>query len=321
MLDQHILGYGGGQRLRDLQAAMALPLGAGLSLAACPRLVLRVRKQTEACKQQPLARPPPSVLVDGMWGKSAYPTAAISEESQGRRRAGKRKQQRVVLRALGVWPDGPWESGHGQMAEGATADTGNAFFRALSLKGVTEQTTAVVVSDGSPGLASALDDHLYGVAPQRCIFHKIKQLAASLVFGALAGAAAAVEAPSTRKAKRQRKKAIWAEAGWGDDGEREAAIRARAEVFRDHGHAREPKAVANVWRDFDKTFASLTIDFPLSLASRSRTTNLLARFHKEMRRKQRDMGMLQSEQGCETLWSWLSMRETAKQRAALSSRL
>ncbi len=189
------------------------------------------------------------------------------------------------------------------------------------MKGVTEKTTDLVVSDGATGLESALDYHLYGVAHQRCIFHKIKQLAASLVFGAREGEAAAVEDHPTRQAKRQRKKALLADAGWVYDGDSEADIRARAEVFRDEWPGREPKAVANLFLDFDKTLAYLTIDFPLSLASLIRTTNLLERFHKEMRRKQRDIGMFQSEQGCETLWYLLSMRETAKQRAALSSRL
>jgi transposase-like protein len=32
-----------------------------------------------------------------------------------------------------------------------------------------------VGSDGANGLESALDHHLYGVAHQRCIFHKIQQ--------------------------------------------------------------------------------------------------------------------------------------------------
>jgi hypothetical protein len=62
------------------------------------------------------------------------------------------------------------------------------------------------------------------------------------------------------------------------------------------------------------------IDLPASLASLARTTNLLERFH-EMRRKQRDIGMFQSEQGCEALWYLLASRETAKQRAMLQSRL
>jgi transposase-like protein len=46
-----------------------------------------------------------------------------------------------------------------------------------------------------------------------------------------------------------------------------------------------------------------------------RTTNLLERFHKETRRKQRDIGMLQSADGCEVLWYMVAIRETAKQRA------
>lgn len=321
VLDQHVMGYCLGHSLRDLQEAMALTLGEVLSLAACNRIVLSVTKHMEAFKKQPLASPPPIVLVDGMWIKIAYPTDEISEDSQGRRRSVKRKQKRVVLSALGVWPDGHWEIVHWQIAEGETADTWHTFFGALYVKGVTEKTTDLVVSDGSTGLESALDYHLYGVAHQRCIFHKIKQLADYLVFGALEGAAAAVEDHPTRKAKRQRKKAILADAGRVYDGASEADIRARAEVFRDAWQGREPKAVANLFLDFDKTLAYLAIDFPLSLASLIRTTNLLERFHKEMRRKQRDVGMFQSEQGCETLWYLLSMRETAKQRAALSSRL
>src|SRR5215470_14725635 len=320
-LDQQVMHYCLGLSLRDLQESMHATLGEVLSIASCNRIVASVGQQAEAFKTQPLAAPPPILLVDGMWVKIASPNGEMTVETQGRRRAVKRKQKRVILSALGVWPDGHWEIVHWQIAEGETADTWNAFFRALYLKGVTEQTTDLVVSDGSPGLESALDYHLYGVAHQRCIFHKIKQLADYLVFGALEGEEAAVEDPSTRKAKQQRKKAILADAGWVYDGESEADIRARAEVFRDHWQAREPKAVANLLLDFDKTLAYLTIDFPLSLASLIRTTNLLERFHKEMRRKQRDIGMFQSEKGCETLWYLLSMRETAKQRAALSSRL
>ena len=81
----------------------------------------------------------------------------------------------------------------------------------------------------------------------------------------------------------------------------------------------EPQAVANFFLDFDKTLAYLAIDFPQPLAPLIRTTNLLERFHKEMRRKQRDIGMFQSEQGCDVLWYLVSMRETAKQRAAVQT--
>ena len=112
-----------------------------------------------------------------------------------------------------------------------------------------------------------------------------------------------------------------ADASWVYDGAGAADIRERAERFQDTWKGREPDAVVNFFVDFDKTLSYLAIDFPESLASLMRTTNLLERFHKEMRRKQRDIGMFQSEQGCEALWYLLARRETAKQRALLQSRL
>lgn len=94
-------------------------------------------------------------------------------------------------------------------------------------------------------------------------------------------------------------------------------IWARAEGFRTTWGPREPQAVENFFVDFEQTLGSLTVDFPRAFVSLIRTTNLLERFHKEIRRKQRDIGMFQSEQGCETVWYLIATRETAKQQAAL----
>jgi transposase-like protein len=53
----------------------------------------------------------------------------------------------------------------------------------LYTKGMMEQTALLIVSDGSPGLDKALYSHLYEVLTQRCIFHKIKNLADHLHYG------------------------------------------------------------------------------------------------------------------------------------------
>jgi transposase-like protein len=321
LLDHQVMSYCLGHSLRDLQETLALTLGEVLSLAACNRMVSRVTEQLAVFKMQALESPPPVLLVDGMWVKIAYPTGEYRHDAQGRRRSVKRKQKRVVLSALGVWPDGHWEIVHWKVAEGERADTWTAFFGELYLKGLTEATTALVVSDGANGLESALDQHLYGVAHQRCIFHKIKQLADHLVFGELPVEPSGDAAQAPRQAKRQRKKALLAEASQVYKGAGAADIRERAARFQDTWKGREPEAVANFFVDFEKTLSYLAIDFPGSLASLIRTTNLLERFHKERRRKQRDIGMFQSEQGCEALWYLLVRREAAKQRAMLQSRL
>jgi len=310
-----------GTSLRDLQETLALSLGEVLSLAPCNRLVSRVAEPLEGCKTHALESPPPILLVDGMWVKIAYPTGDCRLEAQGRRRAGKRKQKRVVLRALGVWPAGYWAIVPWKVAEGERADTWKAFFGERYRQGVTAATTDLVVSDGANGLESARDYHLYGVAHQRCIFHKIKQLADHVVFGELKVESSGDAAQATRKAKRQRKNAVLVEASWVYDGASAPHMRERAEVCQQVWAERAPDAVANFLVDFDKTLASLSSAFPEPFRGLIRTTNLLERFQQERRRKQRDIEMLQSEQGCETLWYLLSRRETAKQRAMLQSRL
>jgi len=44
-----------------------------------------------------------------MWVKIAYPSDEIKEDALGRCRYAKRQHKRVMLSALGVWPDGHWE--------------------------------------------------------------------------------------------------------------------------------------------------------------------------------------------------------------------
>lgn len=119
-----------------------------------------------------------------------------------------------------------------------------------------------------------------------------------------------------RQAKRERKQAILAHAAHISTTAVEAEIRERVAAFCTTWETKEPQAVANFLAEFDNTLSYLTVDLPRSLVSLIRTPNLLERFHREVRRKQRDMGMFHSEQGCEILFSLIAMRETAKQRAA-----
>jgi len=281
------------------------------------RIVLGMAQPMDACKTPPLAEPPPVLLVDGMWVKIAYPTGESVEEAQGRRRAATRPQKRVVLSALGVWPDGHGESVHWQVASGETQAAWTAFCTARAAKGMTEKTPEWVASEGSTGLEKALAEPLRGVPLQRCLFLKSTHSADHLVFHALEVEDDLADAKAVRKAKQARKKAMLADAGQRSASDGEGDIRAQAAAFRKTWDVRESKAVANCFTDFDKTFSYFQVDFPRSLLPLIHTTNLLERLHKEVRRKQGDIGMLQSERGCEGLWSLSSTRESAKQHAAL----
>jgi transposase-like protein len=315
LLDHHIMGYCLGLSLRDLQEVLYETLGEVVSLSSCNRLRWEVDKQIKAWKSAGLEVPPAVVMVDGMWVKIAYPTGAHCLDAHGRLRAVKHKEKRVVLSALGLWDDGHWEIVHWQIATGENQAAWHHFLGERSQKGLTEETTKLVGSDGSSGLESALDYHYDGVPHQRCIFHKITNLADHLVFDEVEIEAAQDADKALRQARQARKKAILAEASevYADHGE--AEIRQRAARFRDQWQGREPNAVAAFFADFDKTLAYLKIAFPDALFSLIRTTNLLERFHREARRKQHDIGMFHSEHGCEVLWYLMAMRETAKQQA------
>jgi len=245
----------------------------------------------------------------------AVPTGEITEDSRGRKRAVKRKQQRVMLTALGLWPDGHWEILSWHLVSQEDAASWGTFVGTLYTKGVTEQTTQLIISDGSQGLEKALYSHLYGVPHQRCSFHKIKNITDHLHYGEGVGEAGATAAPPSRQAKKARKQAILANASQMYTTDVESEIRGRAQVFRDTWEGREPQAVAAFFHDFEQTLCYLTVHFPRAYVSLIRTTNLLERFHKEIRRKQRDIGMLQSEAGGDVLGYMVAMRETAKQQA------
>src|SRR2546425_2144541 len=167
-----------------------------------------------------------------------------------------------MLSALGVWPDGHWEIVHWQIAVGENETTWKTFFGQLSAKGLTEETTKLVVSDGAQGLESALAYQFHGVPHQRCVFHKIKNIADHLLYSALEVDDEASDNQAKRKAKTARKQAILADAGAIYKHKTEGDMRAQAEVFRETWQEREPKAVANFFTDFDKTFAYLMVDFP-----------------------------------------------------------
>jgi transposase-like protein len=157
-----------------------------------------------------------------------------------------------------------------------------------------------------------------GVSHQRCIFHKSKNLADHLVCKEGPGEAPPAEDKAARQARQARRKALLAQASEVYRSHAAPESRERAAHFRTTWEQREPEAVAAFCVDFDKTLAYLKGDLPDALLSLLRPTNLLERFHREVRRKQHDIGMLQSAHGCEVLWYLLAMRETAKQQALLT---
>ena len=301
-LDQQLLQYCLGHSLRDLQETMHLTVGEILSLEACNRLVLGLQEQAQAFKTARLEVPPPIVLVDGLWLKLAVPTGDRKADGIGRQRPVKHKQKRVMLTALGIWDDGHWEMLTWHLAPNEEAASWSAFVGTLYTKGMPEKTTQLVVSDGSQGLEKALYSHLYGVPHQRCLFHKIKNITDYLHYRDLMTEAEGGSTALSRHAKQPRQQAILADAGQMYATDVEVEIWARVQAFRAMWADREPHAVTAFLNGFEQTVRYVSVDFPRAHVALMRTPNLLERFQKEIRRKQRDIGMLQSAGGCAVVY-------------------
>jgi hypothetical protein len=106
------------------------------------------------------------VLVDGLWLKLAVPTGDVKSDSLGRQRPVKHKEKRVMLTALGLWDEGHGEMLTWQLAPGEEAGSWGTFLSILYRKGITEETTRLLVSDGPQGLEKALYRHGWEVPHQ-----------------------------------------------------------------------------------------------------------------------------------------------------------
>ncbi len=108
--------------------------------------------------------------------------------------------------------------------------------------------------------------------------------------------------PPSRQAKKERQRAILADASQMDATDVASEMRAQAQGLRDTWEAREPQAVTAFVHDFAQTLCSLTVHVPRAYVSLMRTTHLLERLQKAIRRKPRDSGMLHSAASSDVLW-------------------
>lgn len=179
-------------------------------------------------------------------------------------------------------------------ASGESHDACAGFLRDLVARGL--RAPLLVISDGGPGLISALDQVFARSARQRCVVHRS--------WNALA---------KVSKGDADEFKAdFWAifDDVDADPGQAAAAQdRRHAGEFADKWKTRYPGAVACVTDDLDHLIAYLA--FPKSHWRRIRHTNLLERTFGETRRRVKVIGRLPGERSCLSLvWAVLD-RATA----------
>lgn len=187
-----------------------------------------------------------------------------------KRKTGIGSVKRVVLVALGMTKDGKKEVIDFTIAHGESENAWDAFLSDLYRRGLRAEGLELIITDGGSGLLAALPLVYPGIPTQRCWAHKTRNILDHI-----------------RKVDR-------------DDVKKDLAAISHATGLRKAQTALKhfahtwgilyPKALASLKDSEEELLAFFTIKKP-ELWSKIRTTNLIERRFRELRRRTRPMGV------------------------------
>lgn len=299
-----------GLSLRDLQEALYLLMGTVLSTSAINQVTLRVEKRMHADRQAQIARTPAVLIVDGVWVSIQYTLDQFKIDRAGHQRQCRQAEERVILAAMAVWPDGSYQLLHYKVSQQEDTAAWTAFFDEMLARGLDAQAVKLVTSDGSKGLLDAMTKTLPQAVQQRCITHKVRGMEPKLTFDQLPDQDESGKALTYSQAKELRRFQIKQDAYAIYDAPTQAEALLRLEAFNAKWQPIEPDAVHTFNWSIKRTFEFYTLDptfHPLT-----RTTNLLERFFREFRNKADEIGAFPNESSCLILFFLVMQREHAK---------
>lgn len=311
VLDELLYIYVLGLSLRDLQEVLCVLFGSLLSVGAINQVTYKVQSEMTAWQQRPVEQTPPIILVDGVWVKILYPTGETWLDQAGHTRQQRRVQERVILAALAVWPDGHYHLLHYEVAETEDEANWKVFWHHLIERGLEAQTVKLVVSDGTKGLLAAMAMYLPKAKLQRCTVHKVRGFERYLSYQALPETDPDTGQPLTEtEAKAQRKAEICIDAHNIFKAPTQIEAQLRLDQFVDKWQTLEPRAVKNFKWGLNRCFEFY--EFDKTLHPLIHSTNLLERFFREFRAKSDEIGSFPNETSCLTIFHLVMVRDHAK---------
>jgi len=187
-------------------------------------------------------------------------------------------RRRVVLVAYGITAAGRREVIGYRLAWGESEEGWTALLQDLYLRGLEGRQLRLITTDGSTGLRAALALVWPGVLPQRCWAHKLRNIADKV--------------PKKEGSCVREAAAIY-----------RAASRPRAErAFRQwkaKWQPLRPRAVASVERDLDELLNFFAV--PRAHWRKVRTTNVIERCFREVRRRTRPISSFTNPASCDRI--------------------
>ena len=285
--------------LRDSIEVLAAENGQPLAIGTINGLVNETAALAEAFRKGPLATIPAVVLLDGLWVKQLDDTERQYTDKRGRCRLRKQRRKLPILVAYGIDPRTgekrllDWEKGQEEDQE-----SWQRLLERLEQRGLrAEKGLKLFIHDGSAGLeaAFAMVDFGVGVRRQRCVFHKLRNVAK-----AVKG-----EDGMSRKERQQRRKEVVKAAAAVYTGADRPEVEAHLKAFGDKWREQEPEAVLTLERGFEATIVYLDVlagarkdgeEWPVRYL---RTTSALERVNRTLRQKFRQVVIFHSDQGLE----------------------
>ena len=224
---------------------------------------------------------PPVLQLDAIWITLLRPNGQVCRDRKGRKRAVKGRFKVPVMIAMGVWPDSDrCEILAWYLGESESADEWVKFLENLEAQGICGRNgLKLIIHDGGLGLCSALQTVWFDAQQQRCLFHKLRNIAKAIRLP---------DKMSTKERKRKRKKILKDFGQIWEARRYETMLRRYLKVVRTY-HDTQPEAVATLRRDFRSTvtYYALEKEFPTWERKHLRATSRLERFNRTLRRRTR----------------------------------
>lgn len=287
--------YQAGQSYRQIKTKLEASVHSSVGLRTLNRQVLAVGEGINACKTWEKGCAPPVVRFDGIWLTVMFETGEVRQDRLGRFRPVKQAKKVPILAAQGVWP----ATGHTELiawmqAEGEDEKSWQTFMERLWEAGLTpENGLKLVVSDGGTGFEAAYQNMYWFVLRQRCVFHKLKNLAHALKF--------AQDLDPQAKKKFSTDFLRSAARIWQAEHKNQALCLYQA--FCETWQKTQPKAIHTLHRDFEATLAFYDAQEDAETKGEHwpahflRTTSPLERMFREFRKRFRQAVLFHSNAG------------------------
>jgi len=226
--------------------------GRSVSAQTVSTIVQKTDQELETYRTKPLEDKYDYLFLDGIYDK-------IREIGL---------ERKVLLCALGMTKDGKKELLSFHLVDSESEENWTEFIIDLKNRGLKGKSLRLIISDGNPALKATLKRLFPYKRHQRCIWHKMTNVQA--------------------KTKKRNRKALMGECkSIFEAPSRHQAIH-RFKVWKRHWDIEEPAAVKCLAKDLRECLSYH--DFPKEHWKSIRTTNVLERSFREVRRRTRPMG-------------------------------